>query len=138
MVVGSFPAQLYVVYFNIINFSPTSRYSWKVVHGPHWGEIVKVPTYGHVMFDRWIHVVVGFLLFVFFGFGRDATLMYRSWLSKCGEWQGLLVTRLSLFSSRAKTALSKTSSITESSSHSWYENTLLFLLLQDIFFICFI
>src|SRR5438034_979118 len=60
MLLGGFPAQLYVLYFNITYFAPWSSYSWRVVHGPHWGEIVKVPTNGEVQFDRWMHVAVGF------------------------------------------------------------------------------
>jgi hypothetical protein len=132
MLLGSFPATLYVLYFNIAFMPPSSRYSWKVVHGPHWGEVVKVPSYGHVMYDRWIHVTCAFFLLIFFGFGQDAMQMYRSWFSKCGELGGLLSTRFSSFGSRAKTALSKSSSITESSDDSWYENTPLFLPLQDI------
>jgi pheromone a factor receptor len=84
MLLGSFPVQLYVLYFNITNFMPWAPFSWSVVHGPQWGEIEKVPANGRVFFDRWIHVTAGFLLFAFFGLGKDATLMYRSWLLKAG------------------------------------------------------
>lgn len=84
MLLGSFPVQLQVLYFNLTAFQPWQPYSWDAVHGPDWGEIAKYPMFGEVFFDRWIQVAAGFLLFAFFGFGRDATLMYRSVLLKLG------------------------------------------------------
>ena len=84
MLLGSLPAQLQVLHFNITSVQPWRPYSWDAVHGPDWGEIGKVPTFGKVYFDRWIQVTAGFLLFAFFGFGKDATLMYRSALLKLG------------------------------------------------------
>lgn len=84
LLVGSYPVQLYLLYFNLTEYLPWLPYSWSYVHGPQWGEIEKTPMLGQVFFDRWIHVVAGYLLFVFFGFGNDATLMYRSALLKLG------------------------------------------------------
>lgn len=43
-----------------------------------------VPTGGVVYFDRWIHIGVGFAIFVFFGIGKEALSMYRGWLLKLG------------------------------------------------------
>lgn len=136
MLLGSFPVQLYVLYFNITAFMPWAPYSWSDVHGPGWGEIIKVPANGQVLFDRWIQVTAGFLLFTFFGFGKDATLMYRSWLLKLGlgrcftslnhphitnEQRSSLSTRFASFSSRAKLIFSKRSSRSGDSTANQYE-----------------
>ncbi|PGH18279.1 hypothetical protein AJ79_00618 [Helicocarpus griseus UAMH5409] len=84
MLLGSFPAQLYVFYSNITLSQPWIAYSWEGVHGSDWGNIEKVPMNGVVYYDRWIQVTCGFLLFAFFGFGKDATLMYRGFLIRIG------------------------------------------------------
>ncbi|KAI1943976.1 a-factor receptor [Ophidiomyces ophidiicola] len=84
MLLGSYPAQLYVLYFNITAFQPWMPFSWSQVHGPDWYVIFKYTMGGKVFFDRWIQVIAGYLLFIFFGFGKDATLMYRSFLLKLG------------------------------------------------------
>ncbi|WEW56429.1 a-factor receptor [Emydomyces testavorans] len=84
LLLGSYPVQMYVLYFNVTAFQPWKPFSWSEVHGPEWQKIDKYPMNGKVFFDRWIQVTAGFLLFAFFGFGRDATLMYRSFLLKLG------------------------------------------------------
>ncbi|QVM11928.1 a-factor receptor [Coccidioides posadasii str. Silveira] len=84
LLLGSYPVQIYVLFFNITGFGPLLPFSWAEVHGPEWQVIEKYPMGGKVFFDRWIHVTAGFLLFAFFGFGKDATLMYRSFLLKLG------------------------------------------------------
>ncbi|KAI9826654.1 MAG: a-factor receptor [Thelocarpon impressellum] len=76
------PLQFYILKLNLSY--PRHSYSWSKVHGPGWGDIIKVPTGGQVAFDRWIRVACGFLLFAFFGVGRDAVEMYRKWLVACG------------------------------------------------------
>ncbi len=64
---------------------PRTTFSWSQVHGPEWSKlIVRVPTQGTVNFDRWLNVGIGYMAFLFFGFGSDATQMYRSWLLKLG------------------------------------------------------
>lgn len=76
------PAEAYILYRNTsFELLP---YSWSAVHGADWSAVIMVPTHGSVNFDRWIQIGDGFLLFIFFGFGKDATLMYRSWLIKLG------------------------------------------------------
>jgi pheromone a factor receptor len=84
MLLGSFPVEMYVLYVSIADYQPWEPFSWSVVHGPKSNVIEKVPMYGQVYFDRWIHVTAGFSLFLFFGVGRDAMLMYRSALVKLG------------------------------------------------------
>lgn len=77
------PVQAYVFYRNLSY--PRGPYSWSDVHPQNWSSIILVvPTQGAVTFDRWIQIGIGFLVFIFFGFGKDATLMYRSWLIKVG------------------------------------------------------
>ena len=76
------PVQAYILYLNLA--FPRHAYSWDIVHGPLWNSIIKVPTGGQVLFDRWIRVVCGFVIFLFFGLGKDAITMYRAWLLKLG------------------------------------------------------
>lgn len=82
MLLVNFPVQLYVLYVNVsYDWLP---YTWDAVHASDWQIIDKYPMGGHVLYDRWIQVASGFCLFIFFGFGSDATLMYRSALLKIG------------------------------------------------------
>lgn len=37
-----------------------------------------------VLYDRWLNLACGFLVFLFFGLGKDAKNMYREWLVKMG------------------------------------------------------
>ena len=55
-------------------------YDWKLVHGIEWTFIVKHPTHGVLQFDRWIPAASGIIIFLFFGLGADAVMMYRDWL----------------------------------------------------------
>lgn len=76
------PVQFYVFYRNLaVERLP---YSWSAIHGPEWWQIIMIPTGGVVIFDRWIRIGCGFLVFFFFGLGRDAMKMYRSWLLRLG------------------------------------------------------
>lgn len=82
IIVVVLPVQLYMFYQNV-SF-PFSPYNWKSIHGPSWSDIILVPTGGAVYSDRWVHIGTGLAVFFFFGFGRDAIKMYRSWLIKTG------------------------------------------------------
>lgn len=74
------PLQLYVLYHNAsVSLLP---YSWAEVHGYDWMDVVKQPTHGVVPLDRWITIVLGIFVFLFFGLGNDATKMYRKWWLK--------------------------------------------------------
>jgi hypothetical protein len=75
------PAQL-VVIIAMAGFE-MHPYSWSVVH--NWDVEVRVPSNGHIL--EWAHLIwipSGFLVFLFFGFGRDARTMYVGWLVKAG------------------------------------------------------
>jgi pheromone a factor receptor len=82
LILGILPVEVYVFIMNIsIELHP---YSWDKVHGDRWGEITLIPSSGVVIFDRWIRLAAGVLVFVFFGMGSDAWKMYHSWLVKLG------------------------------------------------------
>ena len=78
MLVCILPLQGYVVYADIMLSLPWHPYSWSKIHNGEWNTIAKVPIDGTVFFDRWTPVASGFMIFIFFGFGRDATRMYRT------------------------------------------------------------
>lgn len=74
--------QFYALYENVS--LPLHSYSWSDVHAYTWNEKVNIPTGGIVVFDRWIRIVLGFLVFFCFGFGGQITPMYKSWFCKIG------------------------------------------------------
>lgn len=81
VVIVNLPLSWYVFYRNLkIVLVP---YSWKVVHTVGWNYIPKIPA-NSIQFDRWIPVVAGYLSFVFFGTGSDASKMYRGWATLIG------------------------------------------------------
>ncbi|KAJ5381850.1 uncharacterized protein N7496_004278 [Penicillium cataractarum] len=84
MLVAILPSEGYVVYYNLKLSFPWHPYSWSRNHGPEWYQITKYPTQGQVFFDRWTPIAAGFMLFIFFGFGRDATRIYRMFLWRSG------------------------------------------------------
>jgi pheromone a factor receptor len=80
MILIILPVQFYVLFKNVQLVS--APYSWGNVHGPNWNEIITLPSFGVVVFDRWIRIGDGFLVFFAFGTGADAGSLYRSWLIK--------------------------------------------------------
>lgn len=78
MLIAILPVQAYVVYYDMTLSLPWHPYSWSKIHGSAWYQIIKVPAHGVVFFDRWTPIASGFMIFIFFGFGRDATRMYRT------------------------------------------------------------
>ncbi|KAL9102231.1 MAG: hypothetical protein Q9163_002591 [Psora crenata] len=82
LIVVFLPVQAYLLYQNSI--VPMLPYSWDLVHGDDWGDIMLFPTGGVVAFDRWIQIAFGFAIFLFFGTGQDAKEMYREWLLAIG------------------------------------------------------
>ncbi|OQD80224.1 hypothetical protein PENANT_c038G01744 [Penicillium antarcticum] len=78
MLLAILPLQAYVVYTDIHLSFPWHAYSWSKLHNKNWSIIHRVATHGVVFFDRWTPVASGYMIFIFFGFGRDATRMYRA------------------------------------------------------------
>lgn len=72
------PAEAYIVYYDIAVSLPWHSYSWSQIHGPEWYVIKQFPTQGQVFFDRYLPIAMGLMIFIFFGFGRDSTRMYRT------------------------------------------------------------
>ena len=60
----------------------SQSYSWRRIHGYGWDAVNRVRSYGRVNLDRWIAVVTGYVVFVSFGFGQDAHVIYRNWMTK--------------------------------------------------------
>ncbi len=77
------PLQFYALYVNSVE-PPLLPYSWDLVHGPQWQDIMLIPTGGNVYYDRWIQIALGYGVFVFLGMGQDAQTLYRKWLLKAG------------------------------------------------------
>jgi pheromone a factor receptor len=64
---------------------PHLPFDWALVHDPgSWAEIQKLPSFGIVLPTRSVWLVSAFLVFVFFGFGRDASRMYARGLRAVG------------------------------------------------------
>ncbi|KAL4764590.1 pheromone receptor [Aspergillus foveolatus] len=86
MLLALTPMQAYMVYVQVKLSIPWHPYSWSLLHGPgsSWGVIERIPTGGAVYFDRWIPVASAYTAFAFFGTGRDASRMYRSFLRPFG------------------------------------------------------
>ena len=72
------PSQAYILAMNLTHqYQP---YSWSRVHGDSWNSALLLPSEENVPFDRWIRIGSGFLIFVFFGIGKDAVILYKSWI----------------------------------------------------------
>lgn len=72
------PIQLYL--FSTAMSEEFTPYDWDKIHSPGWWQrIILVPTSGKLLFDHWLHIFMGFTLFLFFGLGKDAIAMYRGW-----------------------------------------------------------
>lgn len=82
MILAITPIQIFVFITNIA--VPHHAFSWRGIHSEDWNTIIKVPTGGVVIYDRWLRLACGILVFMFFGTGRDAMTMYRAWLIKLG------------------------------------------------------
>lgn len=60
-------------------------FDWALVHDPDvWGKIEKSPSNGSVIYTRYVWLLSAFMVFVFFGFGRDAGKMYARGLRAVG------------------------------------------------------
>ncbi|OJD31571.1 a-pheromone receptor [Diplodia corticola] len=78
ILLGILPAQATILYLNLLH--PFLKYSWSRNHDPvQRATIQPYLTHGEPIPDRWVSLACGFLLFLFFGLGTDASDMYRSW-----------------------------------------------------------
>ncbi|EME82526.1 mating-type factor pheromone receptor [Pseudocercospora fijiensis CIRAD86] len=84
-ILGNLPIQIWLLVLNI--GAGVTSYSWDDVHNPtlwDWNTAVKMPANGTIIFDRYIWMAGGILIFLLFGFGRDAVKMYRDGLLAIG------------------------------------------------------
>ncbi|KAL1626623.1 a-factor receptor [Diplodia seriata] len=81
ILLGILPTQAAILYANV----PASfmNFSWSRNHDPiHRSTIQAAYSHGKLLPDRWVSLACGFLIFLFFGLGTDASDMYRSWAKK--------------------------------------------------------
>lgn len=65
---------------------PLHTYSWSYIHPHDWAErIILYTPVDKLSFDRWAQIITAYILFGFFGLGRDAMQMYRDWLKVGGR-----------------------------------------------------
>ena len=77
------PTQIYVLCVNLAIQRTT--FSWSETHDPaSWNDIIMVESHGKVLFDRWLWLYPGIVIFIFFGLGKEAVTMYRSGLLAVG------------------------------------------------------
>ncbi|KAK3701834.1 a-factor receptor [Vermiconidia calcicola] len=126
-ILGAIPVEIYTVYFNIETLAK-EPYSWSSTHDPEaWKQIIMIPSGGQVVYDRWIWLTCGVVVFVFFGLGREALAMYRTGLLAVGfgkifptlrpDHRGSTTATISSYSSKAKMLFkSRTSTSTWTSS----------------------
>lgn len=76
------PVGIYAVVFTLqVGLHP---YHWSWVHD-NWDVVLRYPTKGAIpLWDRICWVVSGYVVVMFFGMGRDARGMYRTWLAAAG------------------------------------------------------
>ncbi|KAG9849780.1 STE3-domain-containing protein, partial [Aureobasidium melanogenum] len=81
LILGITPVQIYI----IVTQYPHQNlpFNFSKLHNPAtWNSSIVMPS--TVFYDRWANLACGFLVFLFFGLGRDAKNMYREWLVKMG------------------------------------------------------
>lgn len=75
----SIPLQIFIVIQQAA--TPHTPFNWDLVHDPVvWQSIDLMRSNGRIAYTRYIWLAGAFAVFVFFGFGRDATKMYAKGL----------------------------------------------------------
>jgi len=89
----SIPLQVYLI-IQQANLAHVP-FNWALVHDPEfWKEILKLPSGGSVVYYRYVWLISAFLVFVLFGFGRDASRMYARGLRAVGLGRCLPVLKI--------------------------------------------
>jgi hypothetical protein len=79
----SIPLQIYVISQQASN--PHTPYSWDLIHDlESWNTIEMLPSNGSIGYTRYIWLASAAMVFVFFGFGRDASRTYANGLRVLG------------------------------------------------------
>lgn len=111
------PLQLFLYHKNIVTMLPIHPYSWAATHGSSLSRIDLVPSNGRLPFYRWIPLGFSVLIFIFFGLGRDAAMMYNNFVTYIG------LDRLTVSLSSLKSASwSSSVSTGHSQGGAWYQN----------------
>lgn len=122
-ILGYIPVECYVFYVNF-HHRQLEPFSWSAIHDPEqWKVIAMIPSGGKVVFDRWIWLSCGFVVFVFLGLGRDAVNMYRKNLLAMGlgrcfpsleeEFRGSMTSKFSSLGSKAKLVFKRRSAVSD-------------------------
>ena len=83
-VLGAVPTQAYSLYYNITVLAKYP-FNWAETHSAeNWRQLIMVPSGGQVVYDRWIWLAIGAVVFASFGLGREALTMYRTGLLTLG------------------------------------------------------
>ncbi|KAG5440793.1 hypothetical protein PCK2_000229 [Pneumocystis canis] len=81
------PLNIYILYININRIIRTKiKYSWKSIHD--WQQSIIFVSNKNISFNRWLTPSNGVVVFIFFGMGSDAVIMYKEiakklYLTKC-------------------------------------------------------
>ncbi|KAK9456357.1 pheromone A receptor-domain-containing protein [Dipodascopsis uninucleata] len=94
VILVSLPLSCYVFILNVK--TGYQSYSWSRVHAPGNWNTISIVYLDEPLPNTWFYVLVSVLLFVAFGLGTDALMMYRGWLIKLGC--GRLVSKFNCFS----------------------------------------
>jgi hypothetical protein len=79
----SIPLQIYVISQQAS--TPHTPFNWALIHDPEaWKVVEPLPSDGRIAYTRYIWLVSAFMVFLFFGFGRDASRMYAKGLRAIG------------------------------------------------------
>ena len=79
----SIPLEIYAISKTVA--VPHVPFSWASVHDPaKWNTIEKIPSGGRAIFTRYVWLGSAVMVFLFFGFGRDASRMYAKGLRGMG------------------------------------------------------
>lgn len=85
ILVAIFSLQTFVFYSNMVAMIPQWHpFSWSYVHGKQWNTVQLMMPSSLVLFNCWVAIAGGLIVFIFTGLGRDATGMYRKALSCLG------------------------------------------------------
>lgn len=78
LMLGYGPVAILVLAQNIS--IPKHQYSWSFIHPPDWSErIISKSGPKRLSLDRWAQIATGYVFFLFFGLGKEATQLYKSW-----------------------------------------------------------
>lgn len=82
IIVVALPLSLYILACNLM--VGITSYSWSATHDPQTWWLIQILPSDTPRFDFFLYPVISLFLFVYFGLGADALLMYRRWMINIG------------------------------------------------------